>query len=72
MFGDREHNFRGTSWYYNAGFPSNLWRRWLGYRVDNAGGEEEEVAGEGRMCLPGMLLHPVKNVELVIEGVQDG
>jgi hypothetical protein len=71
VFGDREHNFRGTSWYYNAGFPSNLWRRWLGYRVDNAGGEEEEVAGEGRMCLPGMLLHPVKNVELVIEGVQD-
>ncbi|MCJ1249354.1 hypothetical protein MMC30_006577 [Trapelia coarctata] len=72
VFGDREHNFRGTSWYYNAGFAPNLWRRWLGYRVDGDGGEEEEAAGEGRICLPGMLLHPVKGVELVVEGVRDG
>ena len=71
VFGDREHNFRGTTWYYNAGFSPNLWRRWLGYRVDNSGGEEEELAGEGRMCLPGMLLHPVKGVELVIEGLKE-
>ncbi|MCJ1399482.1 hypothetical protein MMC11_002684 [Xylographa trunciseda] len=71
VFGDsRQHNFRGTTWYYNAGFSGNLWRRWLGYRVDNDGGEEEELAGEGRMCLPGVLLHPVKSVELVIEGVR--
>ncbi|MCJ1254309.1 hypothetical protein MMC24_002124 [Lignoscripta atroalba] len=72
VFGDREHNFRGTTWYYNAGFSPNLWRRWLGYRVDNGGGEEEEMAGEGRMCLPGMLLHPVKGVDLVVEGWKDG
>jgi hypothetical protein len=39
----------------------------LGYKVDNDGGEEEEIAGEGRMCLPGMLLHPVKQVDLVQE-----
>lgn len=71
VFGDREHNFRGTTWYYNAGFAPNLWKRWLGYRVDNNGGEEEEVAGEGRVCLPGMLLHPVKGVELVVEGVRE-
>ena len=71
VFGDsRQHNFRGTTWYYNAGFSGNLWRRWLGYRVDSDGGEEEELAGEGRMCLPGVLLHPVKGVELVIEGVR--
>ncbi|MCJ1478638.1 hypothetical protein MMC13_007319 [Lambiella insularis] len=69
-FGDREHNFRGTTWFYNAGFSGNLWRRWLGYRVDNDGGEEQELAGEGRMCLPGVLLHPVKGVELVVEGVR--
>ncbi|MCJ1364635.1 hypothetical protein MMC16_003749 [Acarospora aff. strigata] len=68
VFGDREHNFRGTTWYYNAGFAPNLWRRWLGFRVDNAGGEEFEVAGEGRMCLPPMLLHPIKGVKLIIEG----
>lgn len=71
VFGDREHNFRGTTWYYNAGFAPNLWRRWLGYRVDNNGGEEAELAGEGRMCLPGILLHPVKGVELVVEGRRD-
>ena len=71
VYGDREHNFRGMTWYYNAGFPFNLWRRWLGYRVDNAGGEEEELEGEGRMCLPPMLLHPVKGMDLVIEGLRD-
>lgn len=68
VFGDREHNFRGTTWYYNAGFPEVLWHRWLGMRIFNAGGEVTEVEGEGRMCLPGMLLHPIKRVELVQEG----
>lgn len=67
VFGDREHNFRGTTWFYSAGFSSNLYRRWLGYKVDNDGGEEEELAGEGRLCLPPMLLHPVKDVQLVID-----
>lgn len=67
IFGDREHNFRGTTWFYSAGFSPNLWRRWLGLRVDNDGGEQQELAGEGRMCLPPMLLHPVKDVQLVID-----
>ncbi|KAL4917596.1 hypothetical protein BDW62DRAFT_183471 [Aspergillus aurantiobrunneus] len=67
IFGDREHNFRGTTWFYSAGFSPNLWRRWLGYKVDNDGGEQEELAGEGRMCLPPMLLHPVKEVEMIID-----
>ena len=66
------HNFRGTTWYYNAGFPEVLWHRWLGYRFNNEGGEAVEVGGEGRMCLPAMLLHPVKRVDLVIEGRRDG
>ncbi|KAJ5578211.1 uncharacterized protein N7459_007175 [Penicillium hispanicum] len=67
IFGDREHNFRGTTWFYSAGFSPNLWRRWLGLRVDNDGGEQQELAGEGRMCLPPMLLHPVKDVGLIID-----
>ncbi|KAL2845704.1 hypothetical protein BJY01DRAFT_213903 [Aspergillus pseudoustus] len=72
VFGDREHNFRGTTWFYSAGFSPNLWRRWLGYKVDNDGGEQEELAGEGRMCLPPMLLHPVKDVEMIIDdGVEE-
>jgi len=68
IYGGREHNFKGTTWFYDAGFSPNLWRRWLGYKVDNDGGEQEEMAGEGRMCLPAMLLHPVKGVNLVVEG----
>lgn len=66
---ERQHNFLGTTWYYHAGFSPNLWKRWLGYKVDNDGGEEWETreGTEGRMCLPGMLLHPVKQVDLVYE-----
>jgi hypothetical protein len=64
---ERQHNFLGTTWYYHAGFAPNLWKRWLGYKVDGDGGEEEELAGEGRMCLPAMLLHPIKQVDLVQE-----
>jgi hypothetical protein len=56
----------------------------LGFKVNNEGGEEFELTvdegrsgnginemrcGEGRMCLPPMLLHPVKNVELPVEAV---
>lgn len=68
VFGDREHNFRGLTWYYNAGFPEVLWHRWLGMKIFNDGGEVYEMQNEGRMCLPGMLLHPIKRVELVQEG----
>lgn len=50
-------------------FPRRLWRRWLGYRdeVTGDGGEEWEINGEGRMCLPPMLLGGVRDVNLVIE-----
>ena len=68
---ERQHNFKGTTWYYDAGFSPNLWKRWLGYKVDNDGGEQYELSGEGRMCLPAMLLHPVKQVDLVIEKSED-
>ena len=78
VFGELEHNFRGMTWYYNAGFPEVLWHRWLGMRFNNDGGEEFEVngvgkegGGEGRMCLPAMLLHPIKRVDLAIEGSKD-
>ena len=68
VFGDRQHNFRGSTWYYNAAFSSALYRRWLGFRVAGQGGEQAEEAGEGRMCLPGILLHPIKEIGLIIEG----
>jgi len=86
VFGEREHNMRGLTWFYNSGFGRNLYRRWLGLRVNNDGGEEFETTGdmtrddssvsemrggEGRMCLPPMLLHPVKEVILPVEGTAD-
>ncbi|KAI0164816.1 hypothetical protein GGR57DRAFT_213087 [Xylariaceae sp. FL1272] len=82
VFGDREHNLEGLSWFYRSGFAPNLYRRWLGLTVNNDGGEEFELiadeskngstvgemrGGEGRMCLPPMLLHPIKDVELPVE-----
>ena len=83
IYGEREHNMHGLSWFYNSGFAPNLYRRWLGLKVNNDGGDEFErtedqskqggsgpssmPGGEGRMCLPPMLLHPVKDVELPVE-----
>ncbi|PHH60036.1 hypothetical protein CDD81_2165 [Ophiocordyceps australis] len=82
LYGEREHNTRGLTWFYGAGFAPNLYRRWLGLRVNNDGGHDFETTldsskhgpgvqgmsgGEGRMCLPPMLLHPVKDVELPVE-----
>jgi len=60
-----EHNHRGSTWYYNSEFAGRLWRRWLGYEEVDGGGEvrggrKEEEGGLGRMCLRGVLLHPVK------------
>jgi hypothetical protein len=73
VFGDdMQHSLLGVTWHYNTGFAPNLWRRWLGYKIDGGGGEEEELQLEGRMCLPPMLLHPVKDVQLVIEGRKEG
>lgn len=84
VFGEREHNLMGMTWYYNAGFAPNIWKRWLGLKVNNEGGEEFELVvdegrngtgvngmrgGEGRMCLPPMLLHPVKAVQLPVERI---
>ncbi|KAL7789406.1 hypothetical protein V8C37DRAFT_214928 [Trichoderma ceciliae] len=82
LYGEREHNLKGLTWFYNSGFGPNLYKRWLGLKVNNDGGEEFEktedksrvasgvssmAGGEGRMCLPPMLLHPVKEVDLPIE-----
>ncbi|KAK3388804.1 hypothetical protein B0T20DRAFT_85542 [Sordaria brevicollis] len=82
VFGNREHNMKGLTWFYNAGFSANLYKRWLGLKVNNDGGEQFELSpdnsaddqtvstmrgGEGRMCLPPMLLHPVKDVVLPVE-----
>lgn len=64
---ERQHNFCGIIWYYNIGFTPNLWRRWLRYKINNNRGKEEEMAGEGRMCFPIILLYPVKKIDLMFK-----
>ncbi|KAF2727840.1 hypothetical protein EJ04DRAFT_593844 [Polyplosphaeria fusca] len=69
---DREFNFQGWSWYYASRFPRQLYRRWLNWEVVMQDwGEKERVEGgegadggkeERRMCMPAMLLHPVKRM----------
>ena len=61
VFGPREHNFRGVSWYYNSAFAPDLWSKWILGRKGNEGQESDEAVG--RMCLRGMLLHPIKKIE---------
>ncbi|ORY57787.1 uncharacterized protein BCR38DRAFT_448664 [Pseudomassariella vexata] len=59
-FGGGEHNHQGSSFYYNAGFSGALWRRWLGAVEAGNGGYEFEEPGTGRMCMRGLLHHPIK------------
>ncbi|ETI27144.1 hypothetical protein G647_09826 [Cladophialophora carrionii CBS 160.54] len=62
VFGPGEHVFRGATYYSNAGFAGYLWRRWLGRENgnDEINWELEDGLGGGRMCLPNVILHPVK------------
>ncbi|KAB8664821.1 hypothetical protein FH972_026246 [Carpinus fangiana] len=60
-FGWGEHNWLGSSFYYNSGFSGALWRRWLGEKENNEGGVQAEMEGSGRMCLRSVLHHPIKN-----------
>ncbi|KAF2276579.1 uncharacterized protein EI97DRAFT_450363 [Westerdykella ornata] len=60
VFGWGEHNQLGNSFYYNAAFSANWWRRWLGSRENEQGGTEFEESGSGRLCIRPTLFHPVK------------
>ncbi|KAK5165818.1 uncharacterized protein LTR77_008741 [Saxophila tyrrhenica] len=61
-FGWGEHNLLGGTFYYNARFGPRLWRRWLGLRSEAWDGWVGERGEEGgRLCLPGLLVHPVKD-----------
>ncbi|ORY08652.1 hypothetical protein BCR34DRAFT_488456 [Clohesyomyces aquaticus] len=60
VFGWGEHNQLGNSFYYNAGFSSAWWRRWLGSIENEEGGTLQEEAGSGRLCMRPVLFHPVK------------
>ncbi|KAK0108423.1 hypothetical protein ONS95_003231 [Cadophora gregata] len=57
----RESRFAGSTWYFRANPPMRLYNNWLGWEDSGIGGPEWEKA-HGRMCLPAILLHPIKNV----------
>ncbi len=61
VFGPGEHVFRSSTWYSNAAFAGYLWRRWLGNENGNEEIDWELGEGNGRMCLPMMILHPIKS-----------
>ena len=73
IFGDCcQNNMLGVSWHYISGFSPNLWKRWFGLQVNGGGGEQEEMEGEGRMCLPPILFHPIKDIDLPVEKAPEG
>ncbi|KAF3937685.1 hypothetical protein ABW19_dt0201675 [Dactylella cylindrospora] len=59
VFGVMEHNYSGTSWYFNTRWARDLYRRWMGYEYKGGGREWEKE--HGNLCLNGVLLHPVKD-----------
>lgn len=61
VFGWGEHNHLGNSFYYNAAFSAQWWRRWLGFQEKGEGGRRFEEEGSGRLCMRPVLFHPVKH-----------
>ncbi|KAI5794854.1 hypothetical protein FPQ18DRAFT_371457 [Pyronema domesticum] len=60
VFGVREHNLLSGTWYYNAEFAGRVYKAW-GKGVKGNEGQEDRGERGGRMCLRGMLIHPVKD-----------
>ncbi|OOG00333.1 hypothetical protein ASPCADRAFT_392504 [Aspergillus carbonarius ITEM 5010] len=58
----RETRFRDVSWYYRANLPGRLYWNFLGWEKDGTGGVSYE-SRHGRVCLPSILFHPVKDVK---------
>jgi hypothetical protein len=70
---DREANFRSITWYFDSLFPKALYRRWMDWEVEETADTSAAVGDDewetkdgpsGSMCLPPMLLHPVKRKDL--------
>ncbi|KAK3328362.1 hypothetical protein B0T19DRAFT_188711 [Cercophora scortea] len=63
----REGRFQGSTWYFRAIPPQRLYNNWMGYEDTGIGGSEWE-SKHGRLCLPAMLLHPIKDVRPTAPG----
>ncbi|KAL1967124.1 hypothetical protein VTN77DRAFT_3415 [Rasamsonia byssochlamydoides] len=47
---------------FRSVLPEKIYRVWLGYKTDGGKGGSKWEKKYGRLCLPPMFLHPVKNV----------
>ena len=56
---NQDHNFGGATWFWNARFAADLYTKWIGKAVDGAGSPEWQKV-HGPLCLPTILMHPVK------------
>ncbi|KAG9246752.1 hypothetical protein BJ878DRAFT_477990 [Calycina marina] len=63
----RESRFGGSTWYYRATPPKRLYNNWMGWDDTGIGGPDWEKV-HGRMCLPPILLHPIKDVVRPLDG----
>ncbi|PHH55036.1 hypothetical protein CFIMG_007576RA00001 [Ceratocystis fimbriata CBS 114723] len=82
VFGNKEGSLETMSYFYRSEFVGNLYRQFIGLQSKWTSGQQFETkvdeskngqtidsmkGGEGRMCLPPMLLHPVKGIEIPVE-----
>ncbi|TQB69431.1 hypothetical protein MPDQ_001867 [Monascus purpureus] len=58
----REARFQDLSWYYRSNLPGRLYWNFLGWEKEGTGGKSYE-RWFGRVCLPSIMFHPVKDVE---------
>ena len=58
----REARFQDLSWYYRANLPGRLYWNFLGWEKEGTGGKSYE-RWYGRVILPSIMFHPVKDVE---------
>ncbi|KAL1958808.1 hypothetical protein VTO42DRAFT_3645 [Malbranchea cinnamomea] len=56
----RESRFDTLSWYYRCNLPGLLYWNFIGWKHGDWGGRKWE-AHHGRVCLPAILFHPVKD-----------
>ncbi|KKA31146.1 hypothetical protein TD95_000578 [Thielaviopsis punctulata] len=82
VFGTQEQALGTASFFYRSDFAGNMYRAWMGLQSRFTTGQRFETTedaaksgddvenmkgGEGRMCLPPMLLHPIKDVDIPVE-----
>jgi hypothetical protein len=63
----RERRYQGSTWYYRTEPPMRMYNHWMGYEDWDMGGPEWEAI-HGRPCLPPIMMHPIKDVNVTEPG----